>query len=339
MELVTVKDLKPNEYRLGANVTKNNIKIVKAGMIIDERVLKALWDFEIPEVYVTELQENSLDIDAVVDNDIYLKIRSAIKGKLNLDNLQIGCKLLTDRIISSPLLTSAISSIVAKKSDTDNIIEHSIATAVYTGVIAAASGKDKTAVNDYVLAGVLHDIGKTVISDNILFSDSALTPEQKEVIKQHPLDGYNILKEYSWIKSIVRVGVLEHHENIDGTGYPHGLADKQLHDVGKVLHIADVYDALVRSRSYKPGWQPRDAYEYIIKNSGRLFSPKYVNIFKDNVPIYETGTLIRLTNDELAVVIRNTQKHILTPVVLPIKGGKEIDLSKSDLDVSALIRI
>ena len=336
---VNLSEIEPNKYRLATNVIRSNIKVAKAGMTLDKKLIRHLLDYQIDVIYVSENKADIFNIEDFIDNDTYNKVKSALKDCSKIDALNAACKQLTNCIVHSSLLNAPVMKMTAKRNETDSLIDHCIGTACYAGSIAMLLGLKQSEINKYVTAGLLHDIGKLAVPDKILFSPNKLTDVELKIMRQHPQQGYNILKSYSWLSEEIRLSVLQHHENHDGTGYPNGLKGDEITDIAKVLHIADVYDALVRQRAYKPGWQPKEAYDYMIEKSGTMFAPQYVDIFKNNVPIYEVGSLVRLSNESLAVVLRNLQNCTLKPIVIAIDGNSPINISETDMQVSALVHI
>lgn len=336
---VNLSEIEPNKYRLSTNIIRSNTRIAKAGMLLDAKLIKCLQDYQIDVIYVSESKHDVFNIEDFIDTDTYNKVRAALKDCSKIDALIAACKQLTTCIMNSSLLNAPVVRMTAKKSKTDCLIDHCIGTACYAGSIACLSGMSQSDVIKYVTAGLLHDIGKLAVPDQILFSPYKLTPEEVEIIRKHPQQGYDILQTYAWVSDDIRIGVLQHHENFDGTGYPSKLKGEEICDIARVLHVADVYDALIRQRAYKPGWQPREAYDYMLQNSGTLFDPKYVNVFKNNVPIYEVGSLVRLSDASLAVVLRNIQNYTLKPIVISLAGNNPIDISTTDMTVDALVNV
>jgi len=112
----------------------------------------------------------------------------------------------------------------------------------------------------------LHDIGKVRIDQSLLNKPGALTEDEMKVMKKHPYQGYKILSEANELSEESRVIVMQHHERVDGTGYPNRLHGKDLHLYGKICSIADVYDALTSQRSYKKRLTPFEALQFMRDN-------------------------------------------------------------------------
>jgi putative nucleotidyltransferase with HDIG domain len=129
------------------------------------------------------------------------------------------------------------------------------------------SGND---VSRLGMAATLHDIGKARIPLSILDKPGRLDPEEEEIIRRHPVIGYDLLKGVSGISPEILDGVRHHHEYLDGSGYPDGLADSQISDLVRLLTISDIFAALVESRPYRPPMSRQDAYQILCGMEGKL---------------------------------------------------------------------
>ena len=335
--ILNVSGIESSAYKLQEDVIKDNIKVAKAGQRIDKHMLDLFASFGIKKIQVYRDVQNAFSIDNIVDDVLYFKLHAAIKNEVNIDMLYNGCKELVSKVMQSNTLSSALSLIATKQSEHDKLINHCINTAVYAAIITLVLNKDKTVLNNCIAAGLLHDIGKLSIPDSVLFTADKLTKAEDLVVKQHPLLGYNMLAGYNLDESI-KLGVLQHHENHDGTGYPNKLKGDEISEIGAILHIADVYDALTIQRDYKDSWSTVQARNYIIENSGTLFNPVYVDIFSKSVPMYTRGAFVELLNGEKAIILKNVYEHTLDPVVVTLKNGQEIRLDSSDLYIKNTIQ-
>jgi response regulator RpfG family c-di-GMP phosphodiesterase len=134
------------------------------------------------------------------------------------------------------------------------------------------------------LAAPIHDVGKLSIPDAILNKPGKLTPEEFSIMKTHSPTGYEMLKNSK--RSILKLGAivaLQHHERYDGTGYPQGLAGEEIHIFGRIVALADVFDALRSNRVYKKPWALKEILDYIIEQRGKHFDPRLVDIFLENL--------------------------------------------------------
>lgn len=161
-------------------------------------------------------------------------------------------------------------------------MNHSKRVAFYARSLAEALGYSKTNVKKIEIAGLMHDIGKITIDESILNKPSRLTNEEFELIKEHPQKGYNILNSHDEFKEISTF-VLQHHERIDGFGYPSQLKGDEIKEESKILSIADAYDAMTGPRTYRNALSVEEATNELIKNKDKQFDSKLVDIFLDQV--------------------------------------------------------
>ncbi len=129
----------------------------------------------------------------------------------------------------------------------------------------------------------MHDIGKIGIPDRILLKRGKLTDDEFKIMERHTLIGAKILGDHgSEILKEAKTIALSHHEKWDGSGYPQHLSGEQIPIEGRIVTIADVFDALISVRPYKKAWSIDEAFEYILSNKGRMFDPELVNVFAHN---------------------------------------------------------
>jgi len=144
--------------------------------------------------------------------------------------------------------------------------------------LAQAMGIEDEDLRHMRRGALLHDIGKMGIPDSILLKPDVLTPEEMEIMRQHPAYAYNLLKGISYLRDDLDIPYC-HHEKWDGTGYPRGLKGEEIPLSARIFAVADVYDALTSDRPYRKGWDPKTAIEHIRKESGSHFEPQVVEIF------------------------------------------------------------
>lgn len=150
----------------------------------------------------------------------------------------------------------------------------------YSRILARQMGMPEEAVENLRLASTMHDLGKLMIPSEILDKPGRLTDEEFAVIKKHPGYGEHLLHNVEGdTMTLARTIALEHHERYDGKGYPNGEAGKEISPEGRIVAVADVYDALTSRRSYKDAWDPKQAYDEIVRCSGTQFDPKVVEAF------------------------------------------------------------
>ena len=161
---------------------------------------------------------------------------------------------------------------------------HIIRVSKYSGLIARHLGYSEKELDDLMLASTCHDIGKIGIPDYILHKPGALTEEEFNIIKKHPEIGHDILKDSR--SPVLREAAniaLCHHEKHDGTGYPRGIKGDNIPLSAKIIAIADVFDSLLSTRTYKPSWNINQVIQYLELNKGKHFDPICVEAFMANM--------------------------------------------------------
>jgi putative two-component system response regulator len=155
----------------------------------------------------------------------------------------------------------------------------------YTRELAIAYGFSEDYADDLMMAAPMHDIGKIGIADSILLKPGKLTADEYEIMKTHVQIGAEILSNpRSHLIKVAQIMALSHHEKWDGTGYPNGLAQEDIPIEGRLIAVADVFDALTSERPYKKAWPIDDAINYIFEQSGKHFDPAIPPLLKKVLP-------------------------------------------------------
>ena len=162
---------------------------------------------------------------------------------------------------------------------------HVIRMSHYAHLLARAAGYSEKAADDLLNAAPMHDVGKIGIPDAILQKPGRLDEREWQVMRQHPEIGAGIIGEHdSDLLRLARSIALTHHERWDGTGYPNGLRGEEIPVEGRIVAIADVFDALTSVRPYKPAWSIDDAVELLRREKGGQFDPQLVELFLGCLP-------------------------------------------------------
>ncbi len=209
----------------------------------------------------------------------------------------------------------ALISLARLKNKDDYTYMHSVAVCALMVSLARQLGLDDSQTRHAGLAGLLHDVGKMMISSDILNKPGKLTDVEFEAIKNHPDEGYKILLKGNGISNEALDVCLHHHEKVNGSGYPERLTDEQISMYAKMGAVCDVYDAITSNRPYKNGWEPAESIHRMAEWSNGHFDQRIFQAFIKSIGIYPVGTLVRLESDRLGVIIGQTEKSLLMPLV------------------------
>lgn len=174
------------------------------------------------------------------------------------------------------------------------------------------------------LAGMLMDIGKQFVPAGIVNAPRRLNPDEMMIIQKHSRLGYEALQENEAIPEAVRLAVLEHHERLDGSGYPDGKKGGEISEMGLILAILDVYDALSSNRPYRKAIPPTEAMTTVYGMCGTAFDTTFTKEFIKCIGVYPAGSFVRLSNGEFGVVCENDKRSLNKPCVLAVgrEGGR-----------------
>lgn len=180
----------------------------------------------------------------------------------------------------------------------DYTFTHSVNVAALSAMLGILCHFPKKDILTLTTGGMLHDIGKMDIAKHILNKPSALNQDEFDTIRQHPISGYNRLiqvHDSNFDTKAIADIAFQHHEHIDGNGYPRHLTGEQITDFAKIVAIADVYDALTSQRPYKKAYPAHIAYKIMTRCSGHQFEPSLLSLFFNHIAIYPAGTVLKTT--------------------------------------------
>ncbi len=205
----------------------------------------------------------------------------------------------------------------------DYTYTHSINVAAISILLGLSLGLEGDKIRVLGIAGILHDLGKTLISEKIIEKPSPLNDEEWKIIKNHPIYGYNILRGSKSFGSVIENTVLCHHENYNGGGYPFGINNEKQNVYSQIISIADVFDAMTSKRPYKEATPFYDAFTYFMENSGKKFNPTFAQVFLRDMskkineePIYPLNSFVLLNTGEIGYVVgHRVSPFTLRPIV------------------------
>lgn len=225
----------------------------------------------------------------------------------------------------------------------DYLLEHSLNVAILLANFANYLGMSEDEVQDLSYAGFLHDLGKIKIPDEILHKPGRLTDSEMEVMKGHVKHGVDYLKSTEIAPPLIQA-ISEHHERLDGLGYPAGTKGDDISQAGRMLAIADMYDALTADRVYKSGMSSQKAFSILMSDAPTRLDQSLVQQFIKCLGVYPVGSLVLLSNDRLAMVLEQKDSpltplvkvfysvrnnHYLTPKDIDLSSDKTVSITKA----------
>lgn len=354
------RQLKPGMKIDIAVVDRMGRNLVVPGAVLDEYVIDSLIKLGVMNVYIQDGEEEPAEkehpispaarknIEKLRTNDrskvtLSASVRKRVAEGIqfiysNTDSKEVveATNSIADDLLATIEANNAIAiDISALKTSDEYTFKHSVDVATIAMIVAKNQGLSKAQVHEIGVTGLLHDVGKTKIPLEILNKPGHLEDDEFAIMKQHSVYGYEILKKNEEYSAAVSLGVLQHHEKINGAGYPFGMKEDKICPYAKILSVADIYDALVTERPYKPALTQRDAIEIIMAMTGELDMVS-MKSFLEGMILYPVDTIVELSNGEFAKVVKNNPHYILRPVVVGLTSGKVYDLG-SDLSCANVI--
>lgn len=232
----------------------------------------------------------------------------------------------------------ALISLLRLKNKDDYTYMHSVAVSALMVVLAKELSLSEREVKQAGLAGLLHDIGKAAVPMDYLNKPGALTDAEFAVVKLHPERGHELMQQANITDEAALDVCLHHHEKVNGKGYPHQLKGDEISLFAKMGAVCDVYDAITSSRAYKASWEPSQSLQRMAQWNDH-FDDTIFKAFVKSVGIYPIGSMVKLKSGRLAVVIDQSEKSLLTPVVkvfFSIKTQSRIPVEVIDLSQPGL---
>lgn len=196
---------------------------------------------------------------------------------------------------------------------------HSINVAVLSVAFAHHLGMPSEQLHAIGLGAMLHDIGLTAVSSEIIGKADVLTGDEYDAVRRHPVDGLFSVRKGSTLPQVTRDIIRSHHERLDGSGYPDGLSGAEIPQHVLIVGLVDTYDAMVSDRVYRKGIQPSDVLVELSRKAESTFGKKLVQAFIRCVGIYPPGTVVLLNTGAVGVVIASSREARLQPLVMLLR--------------------
>jgi len=301
---------------------KNGEMLLNKNSVLRESYIIRIQQLGYNGVYVEDEFSDNIEIKEIITEDLRTKTVNTVRHAfISIENGKSMSSKGLDEI--SSLVDDIVKNVLDSKDIMVNMIDlktfddytfyHSVNVAVLSLVVGVAMNLNKVQLNNLGLAAVLHDIGKVFVPKEILNKPGALSDEEFDVIKTHPYEGYIYLKEKFNIPTTSYIGILQHHERYDGLGYPMALKGQGISLYGRIVSLADVYDALTSRRPYRDALSPSEAIEYIMGGGGSYFDPVIASCFAGRIAPYPIGTSVQLSNNKIGIVVENYSDCSIRP--------------------------
>jgi HD-GYP domain-containing protein (c-di-GMP phosphodiesterase class II) len=208
----------------------------------------------------------------------------------------------------------------------DYAYQHPVAVGIICGFIGKKINLEKGEWLQLALAGCLADCGMAKINPTILQKKSSLTSQEYEEVKKHPIFSYKMVQNISVLRKDVKIAILEHHERLDGSGYPLGQKSQKIHQYAKIIALADIFHAMTSERLYRSKQSPFKVLEMILEDSFGKFDNSIIRTISSSILKFSSGDKVRLSDVREAEILFVDGKHPTRPLVKITDSGEIIQL-------------
>lgn len=276
-----------------------------------------------------------------VHEDFINKVRSG--ESISLEPVKGVTEQIIDSIFDNPNTLCCVSMI---KDSPDYILEHSVNCAIYMTIFAKHMGFDKELTEELCLAGFLMDTGMATVPEDVLSKPGKLNDEEMKLVKSHVDLGLEIIEQSDDVSDVVLGVMRDHHERLDGSGYPEGKSGDNINVYGRMAAIVDSYDSLTNDRPHRLGATPTAALKKLLADSTGRYDQALVQQFIRSIGVHPVGSLVKLKSGKLGIIVQAHKDDPLKPLIMcfyNIRTGhhteiKRVDLSKVDDEIVSSVK-
>ncbi len=327
MRLISINVLKTGMVIGRAIWNEAGLPLIQKDVVVSEGLINRLKQLGIQYVYIEDKISKGIEIEETVPlavrkkavkqiSDAFHKIKGmdSKSASLMIDKQSKEIGSLVDDLLSSILNNDEILMVL---SDTllydEYIYQHSFQVTLYSLAIAKEMRYSQSDLRTIGIGAILHDVGKMLTPAEVLFKPGRLTDDEFELMKQHARSGFDILRNLHTVSLLVAHCAFQHHERIDGSGYPRALVDYEIHPYAKIIAVADVFDAVTSNRVYREKMIPSQGIAIIEAGRGTMYDAKVVDALKKSVVHYPNGTIVLLSDGRRGVVAKQNVLNSALP--------------------------
>jgi HD-GYP domain-containing protein (c-di-GMP phosphodiesterase class II) len=310
--------------------TSKGIILVRSGSKLTKKLIKKINENQIFTVYIKDEHSNN-EVDRLLEQS--LRVKGTMLIKELFDKVIKKEEILTIHNKISDYADDVLYELNSVRNkqieyiDIKNVgmylYSSSLNVAIISALLAWDLGYNNNMVKQIFLGGIYHDLGLAMLPENVINKSSELTLEEKKMILMHPVSGHKFIKDKGFLTAYIKVIALQHHERLNGTGYPKRVSKEAINPLAQIIGLVDIYDAMTSDRPYKRSVSSKEAIEYIMGSAGSHFDHKITLAFIKKINPYPRGSLIELSDGRFAVVDEVYKNLPLSPLVRIIKKDKE----------------
>ena len=315
MRIIPIECIRDGSF-LGKTIYDDNGRVLlKTGAELTDAILNKIKELQIFSLYILD-EYSEVEVDDIIRPQLRQKTISIVKdtfaniGRFNSINTTDSTDFkatkkdseyfesitsISEELVENILNNKNISvNLVDIKSMDNYTYQHCVNVAILSLIMGIGLKLPKRDLINLCIGALVHDIGKVFIPKEILNKNGPLTSDEYGLMKDHPKKGYDYLRHHYELNSVCKIITRQHHERVDGGGYPDAFKKDKINYLSRIVSIADVYDALTSDRSYRRAMCASDALEYIMANAGSMFDYEMVIVFTKLIVPFPFGTIVSL---------------------------------------------
>jgi len=344
MQRISVANLQPGMVTAYNVFNSDGSVLIKSDIPLTNLYVKRLKQFGLGSIYIKNPLLEGMEIPEIVKEDTKKKaiqvVQHAFKHfvehrEVDIEPFKLIANSLADEVI---LNRESMIHLADTRTFDEYLYGHSVNVCLLALLTGLLLDYNVTKLREMALGVLLHDLGQTLVPNEIVSKPGKLTSDEMNVIRQHTEFGFEALRKVREMSTPAAHVAFQHHENFDGSGYPRGLKGTDIHEYSRITSIANMYDALISDRPYRKAFLPHEAYEILMTLGHKYFDPKILDVFLANVAIYPIGSVVTLSTGETGVVtnvVRRMQTRPIVKIICDEKGQvaskqEEIDLTQNN---------
>lgn len=347
MRLISIKTLTEG-MTIGRTIwNEAGHPLLQENVKVTDRIIERLIDLNVQYVYIQDdLSKNIESLDtvplevrkrAVTEiTHTFKAIQIAKKGEASyfIDQQSKALYSIIDDLLDNILSNEDVLTIIGDVFLYDNYIyQHSFQVSTYAIAIAKEMNYSVEEIRQIALGALLHDVGKMLVPQDILLKPGRLTEDEFSEIRKHTTSGFDVLRNVHSISLLIAHCAFQHHERLDGSGYPRGLIDFEIHPYAKIIAVADVFDAVTSNRVYKMKMLPSQAIAILEGGKGTLYDAKVVEAFSHIIAHYPNGTTVVLSNGSRGIISKQNKHNPTRPWVRIFEENDELLNATYEVDL------
>lgn len=333
MRKVPIFKVKPGMRVARTIYSTDGTLLLNTGVELRTSYIKRLKRIGVYAIYVEDEATKDVEVPEVLSDETRLEAMRCLKSlmadlsKGNRPRMEEMTRTLDEIVEEVVSNRGVLVNLADIRTLADQTFGHSVNVCVLSILTGLSLGYGRPRLKELGTGGLLHDVGKVKVPRSVLFDTDDLSPAESAEFRKHPFYGFEILRQQESVGLLCAHVAYQHHEAYDGSGYPRGLRAQEIHEYARVVALADAYDLLTADAPSRPGLPAHKALELVGAAGGKAFDSVIARAFIENIAVYPVGTVVRLSNGGVGIIVDLNRGNVLRPVVRLVldPSGRRLD--------------